>query len=169
MGDWMKKGKEALPLLWVPVVHKQWLDYKLLPNDNLPDYWERSLVLFSCCPLVCGWTLSAINLSGGISLVVRWLGLCSQGRGPRFHPWSGTWIPQLHAATETQHNQINKCFFFLKKKKKNLSRVVVGNSFCLFCREQIYEEMKLTNIFYLPPFSVLVYSKVLEYLILMEI
>lgn len=60
-------------------------------------------------------------------------------------------------------------FCFFKKKKKNLSRVVVGNSFCLFCREQIYEEMKLTNIFYLPPFSVLVYSKVLEYLILMEI
>lgn len=37
-------------------------------------------------------------------------------QGPRFHPWSGTWI--LHAATETQHNQINKCFVLKKKKKK---------------------------------------------------
>ena len=42
--------------------------------------------------------------------------LCSQGRGPRIHPWSGNWIPHataksLHAtvkiskaATKTQHS-----------------------------------------------------------------
>ena len=31
--------------------------------------------------------------------------LCSPGRGPRFHPWSGNWIS--HAATKTQRSQIN--------------------------------------------------------------
>ena len=32
--------------------------------------------------------------------------LSSQCRGPRFNPWSGSWIP--HATTGTQSSQINK-------------------------------------------------------------
>ena len=47
-----------------------------------------------------------LKFKKGTSLVVQGLRLCSQCRGPRFDPWLGNWIP--HAATKTQHSQINK-------------------------------------------------------------
>ena len=42
----------------------------------------------------------------GTSLVVQWLRLSSQSRGPGFDPWSGNWIPPV--ATKTRCSQINK-------------------------------------------------------------
>ena len=50
-----------------------------------------------------------------ISLVVQWLRLHPQCRGPGFNPWSGNWIPhattkKLHAATK-DHNL--GCFHIL--------------------------------------------------------
>ena len=46
----------------------------------------------------------------GTSLVVEWIRLCSQGRGPGFSPWSGNKIS--HAATKPLCSQINKKNFF---------------------------------------------------------
>ena len=49
---------------------------------------------------------------GRTFLVVQWLRLCSQCRGPRFDPWSGNWIPHAAvkiscAATNIWYSQIN--------------------------------------------------------------
>ena len=54
---------------------------------------------FICCP----FKLPRVrDFHGGLVGKVP----CSQRRGPRFDPWSGTLIP--HAAMKTQRSQINK-------------------------------------------------------------
>ena len=41
---------------------------------------------------------NTIKNTGGTSLIVQWLRLCSQGRGQGFNPWSGNQSP--HTAPE---------------------------------------------------------------------
>ena len=43
--------------------------------------------------LIYNMMTTVLNVVSGTSLVIWWLRLCSQSRGPRFNPWSGNYIP----------------------------------------------------------------------------
>ena len=67
--------------------------------------WSRKLIPGLRHPVLSA-TVSQFNVSLkkrglGTSLVVQWLRLCSQCRGPRFDPWSDNQI--LHATAKKSH------------------------------------------------------------------
>ena len=59
--------------------------------------------------------------------MVQGLRLCSQCRGPRFDPWLGNWIP--HAATKTQHSQINKHLNKMSEERMGTTEQCIHTTF----------------------------------------
>ena len=93
----------------IPSCHpnqEPWCQFFLLPYSlSLPNPTLLSFLVF-LIPLIGFFISSFVCLpqihSPGISLVVQWLRLCSSnGREPRFDPWSGNYIP--HAVTKSSH------------------------------------------------------------------
>ena len=70
-GQWTRQPETKILHCWVP--------------DSLEDLSLWASVSYP------------VKLRWGTSLVVQWLRLRSQCRGPRFHPWLGNQIP--HATT----------------------------------------------------------------------